>query len=44
VKFTTAGADNLVVTYEDEKTNPVVIMEALKKGGVKTTGNPETLK
>jgi hypothetical protein len=43
-KFATPRADVLVVTYDDEKTSPAIIMEALKKGGIKTTGHPASLK
>jgi hypothetical protein len=32
------------VTYDDDKTQPEIIMEALKRGGIQTTGNPANLK
>jgi hypothetical protein len=43
-KFATPRADGLVVTYDDEKTNPAILMEALNKGGIRTTDNPASLK
>jgi len=44
VKFETPMADTLVVTYDDEKTTPAKILEALKKGGINPTGKPIYLK
>jgi hypothetical protein len=43
VKFNTPKADTLVVTYDDEKTTPAKIKEALKKGGLSPTGEPINL-
>jgi hypothetical protein len=43
VKFDTPKADALVVTYDDEKTTPAKIIEALKKGGLSPTGEPVNL-
>jgi hypothetical protein len=40
VKFETPQADVLVVTYDDEKTTPVKIIQALTKGGINPTGKP----
>ena len=38
VKFDTPKLNTLVVTYDDEKTTPAKIIEALKKGGINPTG------
>jgi hypothetical protein len=43
VKFDTPQADALVVTYDDEKTTPEKIIQALKKGGINPTGKPISL-
>jgi hypothetical protein len=40
VKFETPTQDALVITYDDEKTTPAKIIEALKKGGINPTGKP----
>jgi len=43
VRFDTPKQDTLVVTYNDEKTTPAKIMEALKKGGMSLKGQPINL-
>jgi hypothetical protein len=43
VKFDTPKQDTLVVTYDDEKTTPAKIMNALKKGGLSPKGQPMNL-
>jgi hypothetical protein len=43
VKFDTPQPDVLVITYDDEKTTPAKIIQALKKVGINPTGKPINL-